>query len=509
MPRNIFTDNPDFYPTPQDVIDQMLLEVDVRDKVILEPSAGKGDIVTALIEAGAKEVLACENDPNLLWTLQMSQPADRFRLLKEDFLQVTREEVSHVDAIVANPPFSRAAEHILHMWDVAPDGCTVVALCNDDSLEGNRSEKWEKVRELVQDHGRKITLHDAFTSAERRTDVAVAMLTLRKGAAATDPFEGYFFSKEEDEAFGGNTAGIMPYNAVRDIVQRYVTACRLFNEVNRLSHEINKLAQYSEPAKKGQVYDYSPCIPITFGAHRVDTYGRAVSTEVSFDTYRKELQKYYWNVIFHKLNLEKYSTTKLQEQINRFVEQQKDMPFTMRNIYAVLDIIIQTNGQRMREALVEAFEKICSFSAENSTAGEKWKTNADYMVNRRFIVPDIARGYHWYSNEPWEYVHISDYGRKAMDDIIKALCFITGTRYEDVPSIMQLEDDRAPWGEWVDWGFFRIRLYKKGTAHCEFRDEETWYRFNAEVARIKGWQLPKTTGKNAENMRKKSGKNAA
>jgi len=495
MPHNIFTDNPDFYPTPQEVIDQMLLEVDVRDKVVLEPSAGKGDIVTSLIEAGAKEVLACENDPNLLWTLQMSQPADRFRLLKEDFLRVTREDVAHVDAIVANPPFSHAAEHIAHMWEIAPDGCTIVALCNEDSLEGNCSEKWEKVRELLRDHGRKLTLHDAFASAERRTDVVVAMLTLRKGAAAADPFEGYFFSKEEDEAFGGSTAGLMPYNAVRDIVQRYVTACRLFNEVNRLSHEINALAQYNEPAQDGQRMGYAPYLPIVFGARRTDD--RYHTAEISFDTYRKELQKYYWGVIFHKLNLEKYSTSKLREQISRFVEQQQDMPFTMRNIYAVLDIVIQTNGQRMQEALVEAFEKICSYSAENSTAGEKWKTNADYMVNRRFIVPDIAAGEEYgYRNEN---VKISYYGHHMLDDVVKALCFVTGTRWEDTPSLDVFHKTRHEWGQWYDWGFFRIKFFRKGTAHCEFLDEETWYRFNAEVARIKGWQLPKNTGKSRKN----------
>lgn len=492
MSRNIFTANADFYPTPQEVIDQMLLEVDVRGKVVLEPSAGKGDIVTSLLEAGAKEVLACENDQNLLWTLQMSQPGDRFRLLKEDFLEITREEISHVEAIVANPPFSRAADHILHMWEVAPDGCTIVALCNDDSLEGNYTEKWKKVRELLRDHGSKLTLHDAFATAERHTNVTVAMLTLRKGAAAaTDPFEGYFFSNEEDDPVGGTTEGLMPYNAVRDIVQRYVTACRKFDEVNRLSKEINALAQYDEPKGENSPYGYHPYLPITFGARLKDGTG----TSVTFETYKKELQVFYWDVIFHKLNLEKYSTAKLREQLNRFVHQQHGMPFTMKNIYTVLDIVIQTNGHRMQEALVEAFEQICSFSADNCTAGEKWKTNADYMVNRRFIVPGIANGYHWYSNEPWEYVQISDYGRRAMDDIVKALCFITGTRYEDVPSITQLEDDRAPWGQWVDWGFFRIRLYKKGTAHCEFRDEDVWMRFNAEVARIKGWALPKKTAK--------------
>lgn len=494
MSRNIFTDNPDFYPTPKALIDQMLAEVDVTGKVILEPSAGKGDIVDALIARGAAEVLACENDPNLKWTLQMVNYAGdpRFRFLKDDFLSVTREDVSHVDAIVMNPPFSEAQHHILHAWDIAPDGCTVVALCNADSFQHNGMQAWQKVREAVEAHGRSLTFVDAFASAERQTGVLVSLLALRKEAAAADPFADYFLSEEDDIPAGGTQAGLMPYNAVRDIVNRYVEACRKFNEVDRLSKEINALAQYSEPKREGQSYAYAPYLPITFGARIQEGY-KSSGGAVTFETYKKELQKYYWNVIFHKLNLEKYSTSKLREQLNRFIEQQRGMPFTMKNIYAVLDIVIQTNGQRMREALVEAFEQICSFSEENSTAGEKWKTNSDYMINRRFITPWMCEGESY--GRKYETVNISYGGEKRLDDINKALCFITGKRFEDIPDIRRFEYDKAQWGTWYEWGFFRIKFFKKGTVHCEFLDEDVWMRFNAEVARIKGWALPKNTAK--------------
>ena len=491
--RNIFIDNPDFYPTPKALIDQMVAEANVAGRAVLEPSAGKGDIVAALLEAGASEVLACENDPSLLWTLQMGHPWDaRFRFLKEDFLTVTAAEISHVGAIVMNPPFSDGARHILHAWEIAPDGCTVVALCNAASLENNGIQAWQKVRETVREHGCSVTLGDVFSTAERRTDVTVAMVTLRKEAASEDPFKDYFLSEEDDISAGGSQAGLMPYNAVRDIVNRYVEACRKFKEVDRLSRELNALAQYNEPKDEAHPYGYSPYLPITFGART--TEGR--STTVTFDTYRKELQKYYWDVIFHKLNLEKYSTTKLKEQLNRFIEQQHGMPFTMRNIYAVLDVVMQTNAQRMREALVEAFEKICGFSAENSSAGEKWKTNADYMVNRRFIVPWMCEGSSYgYANPT---VRITYEGRGRLDDVNKALCFVTGQRFEDIPDLYAFERDKAHWGEWYEWGFFKIRFYKKGTVHCEFLDEDVWMRFNAEVARIKGWALPKNTRKTAK-----------
>lgn len=414
-----------------------------------------------------------------------------FRFLKEDFLQVKKEEVSHVDVIMMNPPFSDAPRHILHAWEVAAEGCTIVALCNDESYENNTAQKWQQIREVVSANGHKIAVAGAFENAERRTDVTVTMLTMHKKTVSNDPFADYIFSNEQDIPEGGSTAGIMPYNAIRDIVQRYVKACRLFEQVNHLSKEINNIAQYREKIE-GQKYEYAPYLPIIFGAQKhID--GRQSSGNVTFDEYKVELQKYYWEVIFHKLNIEKYSTAKLKQQLARFVEEQKQMPFTMRNIYSVLDIVIQTTGQRMQEALVEAFEQICEFSADNSSAGEKWKTNSDYMVNRKFIVPWMCEGqsYSWKNDT----VKLSYYGDRKLDDINKALCYITGKRYEDIPDIKRFEYDKAQWGTWYEWGFFRIKFFKKGTVHCEFLDEEVWYKFNTEVARIKGWALPKNTSK--------------
>ena len=38
----LFTENPDFYPTPVEVIDKMMMGEDIIGKTILEPSAGSG-----------------------------------------------------------------------------------------------------------------------------------------------------------------------------------------------------------------------------------------------------------------------------------------------------------------------------------------------------------------------------------------------------------------------------------------------------------------------------------
>jgi len=121
--------NRDFYPTPAPVIDMMLEGLDLRGKVILEPSAGKGDIVKALKERGASQVLTYEKSEDLAKILKGEST-----FMGYDFLDSGRQELSHVDYIIMNPPFSADEKHINHAWEVAPDGCRIIALCNSESI---------------------------------------------------------------------------------------------------------------------------------------------------------------------------------------------------------------------------------------------------------------------------------------------------------------------------------------------------------------------------------------
>lgn len=489
---NIFTENADFYPTPDEVIEKMMMNVDIIGKTVLEPSAGKGNIVDWLKAHGAARVIACENDANLKKLLN-----GKCEFLTDDFLSVTEEQISHVDVIVMNPPFSKGAEHILHAFEIAPGGCTIVALCNDSNFHrGWDYEKNRKLIETVELYGQKEYLGDVFSTAERRTDVHVSLVTLYKEKTGEDEFKDYFFSQyDEDVANMNQREGIMQYNLVRDLVNRYVSAVKLFDETLEAANKINEAAKYPDAGK----YEY---VPVMFGTYRRSPGSESVDT-INHQQYKKELQKYYWRIIFKKLNMEKYATKELKNQINKFIEQQSHVPFTMGNIYRVIDIVIQTNGQRMNTALLEAFDNICSFSAENSTAGPKWKTNANYMVNRKFIVPYICegyrecfvtdkRGYTKRGKESYPLVQIDYCCSKAeqMEDVCKALCYITGHNYDYVDRLHS-HSNREEWGEWFRWGFFRCKAYKKGTIHFEFLDEDVRMKFNQKVAELRGWTLPK------------------
>lgn len=475
----------DFYPTPQEVIDRMLAEVDVYDKFVLEPSAGSGNIVDALNQRSAK-VCACEIDARLRKVL-----SGKCSIIAEDFMTLTSEQVSHIDFIVMNPPFSKAADHILHAYEIAPEGCEIISLCNSEMLARTYTQYRKKIVELIDNYGFSDNYGSCFARAERSTDCSISCIHLWKPRTGASEFDGYLSDMYEDEACGGS-AGLMPYNSIRDIVNRYVEAVRRFDGVTAASKEINDLTSVFSSSR------------IRFGAYR--SHGNNYN-EITHAEFRNELQKAAWREVFNRMDMERYVTKGVREDINRYVERQQNVPFTMRNIFRMLEMIVGTHGNRMEKTLVEAFDKICSFSAENSTAGEKWKTNSDYMINRRFIVPRITN---YDERWPSEYVSFSYWGcggyADDIEDVIRALCYVTGTPYERTCTLRDMREKKIAWGQWVPMGkyiyrkdqepeyvagFFRIRGYKKGTMHFEFLDEDVWAKFNLAVAKIKGWQLPK------------------
>lgn len=478
--------NPDFYPTPAEVIQQMCFNVDLLGKTILEPSAGSGAIIDFLVNSGA-DVIACENDPELSRIVK-----SKCRFLTYDFFDVDSTQVSHINAIVMNPPFSAADKHILHAWEIAPEGCEIVALCNYETIRNTYSSTRGKLHEIIKRNGTEENIGEVFSTATRKTDVKVALIHLYKPRINTETeFEGYFDLTEEEEA---QQNGIMAYNEIRNIVNRYVGAVKLYDQV--LDNAVQMQSLIGEFERYGDNLTFTCTID---------------AKPIKRDDFKKELQKKAWKSIFSKLNMDKYVTQSVRDDINRFSEQQSKVPFTMKNIYKMFEIIIGTHSGRMDRVLVKAFDWICSLSAQNSEAGEKWKTNSNYKVNRRFIDTYICEYDLRYPSLLTSYVKVRWNSSYRIDDTIKALCYLTGKDYNIVnyekyidhygrealrPKTLMsfFSENKIDWGQWVQWNeFFRIRGYKKGTMHFEFIDEKVWMDFNRRVAKIKGWALPRKT----------------
>lgn len=453
--------NPDFYPTPINVIEKMTGGIPLKGKTILEPSAGAGNIVDYCIENGAK-VIACEKDYRLKTIVQ-----SKCRVLADDFFTITSDKISHVDYIIMNPPFSNGADHLIHAFQIAPPGSKIICLLNTETIKNTWSSTRKELHSIIENYGSHKELEDCFVDAERKTNVHVSMVTLEKqGESYEKEFSG-FFTEEDPEEKQAN--GLIQYNEVRELVNRYVAAVKLYDEQINVGKRMHTLLSNF----------YGEKLAFTCTNH---------GAIVLRNEFKKDLQKAGWKYIFDKLNLNKYSTRGLSETINKFVEEQTQYPFTMRNIYHMIDIVIQTTGQRMDKAIIEVFDRVTERHHENRYNLKGWKTNGHFLVGKKFILPyqiSPAKEY-GYTSDAYNYLNGRFDG--IIPDFEKALCFVTGDVYDDIKTLSS-SINRNVYGEWYESHFFKYKGYKNGNIHFEFINEKVWETFNKNVARIKGYPL--------------------
>lgn len=463
--QNIF--NQDHYPTPEYLVEQILEGINLTGLKVLEPSSGSGNILNYLNEKGAL-TYSCEINRDLA---QIAATKSKF--IKYDFLDVTESDISHIDLIVMNPPFSADEKHIIHAFKIAAPQTEIISLCNWNTLSNPFSSSRKELQALIENYGKMEYLGEAFAASDRPTNVEIGLVRLKKGGEKEEDFDEYFTDEEDDYEQQSN--GLMRYNEVRDIVKSYVTALKLHDQAISIGVQMDRVT-------KGMfVKDF------TFVCKEGDQ-------QRSREEFAKELQKKSWVWIINKMNLNKYSTTSLMADINKFVEEQQKLKFTMKNIYKMLDLIIQTSSQRMDKAILEVFENLTKHTHENRWNVEGWKTNSHYLINQKFIMPWIAEvGYDGKAKAMYD-----GYCARQLDDLMKAMCFLTGRNYNNTKTLYSYTahgGTNIEFGKWFDWEFFQVRLYKKRTGHFKFKNDSDWAILNQNIARILGYPLPETIKK--------------
>jgi len=241
--------------------------------------------------------------------------------------------------------------------------------------------------------------------------------------------------------------------------------------------------------------------------------------------------------------MQKYATRQLREDINKFVEEQTHIPFTMRNIYKMLELVVGTTGQRMDKAIEVVFDKVTMHHHENKFGIQGWKTNENYVLTQKFIIPNICwQDQRWYKGE--NNIRVESSKSEILEDMLKGICYITGDNYDTFATFERTAENKylafadgkyvtaskeyssfdyerkkaekegktfevlqhnPEYGKWFDWAYFRVKCFKVGTAHLEFKDKEIWARFNQRIAQIKGFPLyEKAPDKRTERQKAKS-----
>ena len=118
----------------------------MKDYFVLEPSAGKGDILDHITKHHRAKCYAIEKNPELRMILQEK----KYKVIDTDFLEYRKD--SDFNVIIMNPPFSNGDEHFLKAWEILEDG-KIVCLLNAETIKNPFSEKRKLVQKIISDNG--------------------------------------------------------------------------------------------------------------------------------------------------------------------------------------------------------------------------------------------------------------------------------------------------------------------------------------------------------------------
>lgn len=179
--RNI----PGFFPTPPELVEQLIELADLyaSDRV-LEPSAGKGDILDAIKEYDQyRELHALEVNSTLREILSLKN----YTLVGDDFLEYNPEE--KYNKIIMNPPFEggQDIDHLIHAFSLLePDG-RVVAIINEGPFF-RQFKKDKAFREFLQENNAFVSapIKDAFKKSFNTTSVNVRIVAINKDGSTVN-----------------------------------------------------------------------------------------------------------------------------------------------------------------------------------------------------------------------------------------------------------------------------------------------------------------------------------
>ena len=442
-----------FYPTPNYLALQMVMKIKEKPKLILEPSAGDGQILRAIKKRWYSDVSKHWFEIDKTKHEILSRES-RYGKQGDDFLQSDMTE--KYDAVIMNPPFNRGEDHILRAYEALKKGGQLVCLISSATLDGKtlKESKINKILEL--EEAEVEDLEDVFSRSEakRKTGVQCSLITLTKTYGERQEFDALGEGLKENfnplATISKNTeeAKVKVYNYIESLVDQYNTMIEEFDKVCISSEKLFK----TKPSFVCS--ETMPSIPF-----RSD--------------FKANLTSAFWSNIFRKTEMSDYMTSMEKDRFKERQERQGEKLFTQENIAKLMLELINSSSEIIERSVRHIFNCITS-NHYHSNKFEGWKTNKHDKVDKKLIIPNVAC---------YKFGQSFDYRKdEYLVDIEKSLCLIIGKKFSDISinykSTIQHSLHYAETGVWHDSYFFKCKIFKKGTLHLTWKSEELRQKFN-------------------------------
>lgn len=495
------TDNKDFYPTPDEVICKMLENINISlYNSILEPSAGKGNIIKALIDKGYKGSIdfiePVEEFCSIVKNIEIKEVKNikygewqkiTPRYAGNDFLSF--QTFKKYDLIIMNPPFSNGDKHLLKAIELMQSGGRIICLLNSETLNNPYSNIRKDLLNQLQKYNADITdLGQAFLSADRKTNVNISMINISIPVKEekTYIFEGIEeeIEKEKEEFNNSKNNEIVISEPIQNLVEHYkmeiIAGKRLYEEFYSIHNYLN--------TDIDEITDKRLCLSISFGEY------------VEITRYK------YWKKLLNQSSFTENMTGSMLKDFQRNLNDARHIEFNYNNIYQVAINSIKNAEKTIKQELVELFDKITYQSAYNKEDNTKihmyngWKTNKSYKVDKKFILRVFYKSNYFMDNLEYKGNEISH----LIYNIEKAFAWLDYNIKKGVSlhSLRGIIEENIKTGNLknIETHYFYVTLYKKGTVHFTIKDEKILKRFNLLASQEKNWLPPSYAKKTYQNL---------
>lgn len=457
-----------FYPTPKEIAFKMIEGLDLRGVNILEPSAGKGDILE-VIESKTANIYCIEKNQELQSILREK----KYTILGDDFLKFKPDHI--FDVILMNPPFDNGVKHLLKAWEISEEGTQIRCLLNRESIENPCTKEKKLLLNIIQNNNGEIEyLGNCFKNGERKTNVEIMLIKLQnKTKRKKFQFNFNDFQKEEISIEELNINQLAKIDILQNLEDRYISVKKLIEEYLILK---NKLEFYLD----GIMDKY------TVDTLLVKSFNNK-NREREYEEIIGNIRNRFWQVIFSKTKLEEKMTSNVKKDFFGNKKEYSIMPFTVENVNKLLEILIQNSKHIFQNCIEEIFDYLTAYYPENRVHIEGWKTNERWMVGRKFILPNMIN---WLDLKyvKFNIIKSLDYTKAdKIRDLEKVLCNLIGKDIMRIKTIEQTIKEGIEFSKWYKSEFFRFKVFKKGTIHFEFLDEKIWNQFNNRACEGKKW----------------------
>ena len=497
-------DNSDFWPTPKDLAGKMLSRINWKKvKFILEPSAGKGDLVLAVQQMVnsrkyydkhglcyelQNSPLRCFDVIEADYNLRLMLRGMNLRLIDDDFLHFTTEK--RYDLILMNPPFSEGAKHLIKAIQLQKRGGQICCLLNAETIRNPYTNERKLLQRLLAEYNARIEfIKDSFRHAERKSgvEVAIVYMDIKEQSRPSMFFENAEKAAKIDaESQRGNMQYLVVSDEVEAMIQRYNAEVKA--GVDFLLAYRDLVPYIMEGTEKYS----SPLISVSVNDHKT----RDVGNEL-INMYAEQVRYKYWAEFLNRPSLRKKMTSQIADDYANKVRNMAEFEFSRHNICQVLYDIQSQLVSGVEDSIMKLFDTLTQHSMDNEKNVHYysgWKTNKAWKVGDRAIIP----GYGCFSSYSWEVGKLNESGVfSLLDDLEKSLHYLEKgepiTHWDLAGEIRNANNNGRTK---LDLTYFEVKLYKQGTAHIHFNPEAMPLieRLNIFAARSRGW-LPPSYGK--------------